>query len=257
MTDPCPGQCNAAYRRAQAVYERAKVEAAAARQPAPEPHQVEPIPGDPYWCETCTNLIRTGLVRLDNLAAAAGSRRDGRLPTPAPAIRSSVGRDPASPSSAWDTVDEIAQWAARWEETARALLSEQPWGVALNHRVHRMLPVTMGSRTAAVLVGLQPSAGYLVRVHRRILAHDAMALDFGVELLGLVRRIERQAGLDDTVTRLHAPCPKCDLVALERRDGSEKVACRCCYYELRMDEYERWAKAWERWAKNGTWEEPA
>lgn len=229
----CPGTCNRRYRRAETAYQTALGEMRAKLaqgQPAevPEPHGVTADKGEPIWCTPCQGTLRAGLVRLPMLAAKVAIRIDGKLVAQMRAER--VGTPGGSPSGspAYDTFDEIVQWTCGWEDAARPLFGHEP----------AALPTWTPDRGRA----LDAAARYLTGWHQQILANPDVAYDFGHELAGVVRRAERTAGLDDSTTRLRAPCRRCDLVGYERSDGSEQVECRHCHDRMTMDHYETWSK---------------
>lgn len=232
-TLPCPGTCNATWRKAEAAYQaalaemRARLERGEAPE-VPEPHGIEADSGEPIWCGSCRDVTRADIARLPSLAVAVAIRVDGRLVAQIRAER--VGTPGGSPSGspAWDTFDEVCQWACGWEDAVRAQL----------RRPAAALPSWTATRGRA----LSAAARFLDGWHAQILADPDIALDFGHELHDLVRRIERAAGLDSSVTKLRAPCRKCDLVGYERKDGSETVECRHCHDRMTMDHYEQWSR---------------
>ena len=61
----------------------------------------------------------------------------------------------------------------------------------------------------------------------------------GLELMALETRARAALGATRLVHRLPAPCPSCDLVALQREDGKDEVRCTACYRVLEPEEYER------------------
>src|SRR5580765_4546067 len=73
---PCPGSCNAAWRKAQARADLVAAAAVAADRALTErerlvvDHGIAPWLGDPRWCRPCGEQIRSAIGRMPDLAAA-------------------------------------------------------------------------------------------------------------------------------------------------------------------------------------------
>lgn len=259
MAAECPGRCNRAYRRARRVQgvvvtgQNGGKEAtggvnrsssmgehgSTAEQPVSGP-----VWGDPLWCRPCRETIRAGLHRLPDLAAACRIRDDGKLPQIPETIRVAILTGSTSASTAFDTVDEIVQWAAAWEECGRRELARLGWDVPRG--------AALPSWNALYGRALTRASAFLVGWHVQLLALDYhFAKPFGEETLALVTTLEKVTGHDDTVTRLRAPCRRCDTLTLRRRDGSERVECVKCHDAMTMDEYEQWSKLCAHAASQG------
>lgn len=243
MTEPmpCPGICNTAWRRAETAYQTALDVYIARRELGAEPAEppaypdISPDKGDPIWCPGCQTSIRAGIDRLPRLAAAVAVRVDGRLVAQLRAER--VGTPGGSPSGspAFDTFDEIVQFACSWEDAVRALLGHQP------------APLASWTNRGPALTA---AARYLAGWHVQVLAHDDIGHEFGRELLSLVRRAERTAGLDRSVTRWRAPCRRCDNPGYQQENGSEYVECRHCHDRMTLEHYDGWARMYAAAVKN-------
>jgi hypothetical protein len=127
----CPGACNNRYRRAMAIWRAtraaydAKLDLLPESAPVPEPPRkptIEPVPGAPVWCGPCQARISGLVADLDDLASRLAVLPPGILPasdTRVEQVRVSRSPDPASPSPAADTLDELAGWLRSWERLAR------------------------------------------------------------------------------------------------------------------------------------------
>jgi hypothetical protein len=68
-------------------------------------------------------------------------------------------------------------------------------------------------------------------------------IDGALRLLYLHERTTLLAGRTQRAERLHAWCPNCHRIALERDDGSPNVNCRRCLHRMSLDDYEEHAGA--------------
>lgn len=74
-------------------------------------------------------------------------------------------------------------------------------------------------------------------------AIELSGADAGEDILRLHHRARAFLGETRMCERLDVPCPGCDLLMLERRQGSEYAAeCRECGRLLTMPEYQQWAR---------------
>lgn len=203
-------------------------------EPVDTPCPAHPgTPGAPVWCRWCAGRITTALDRLPNLAgelALRGVADGGRLAAAGEAGRATRAKVTGSPSGspAWDAADELIEWAWATEDRLRAHLCHSRAVRAV--RLH-------GSGAVRVL-NLGGSVGYL-REWVSALLSAPFADEVGQQVLGLVRRAERAAGLDRLVHHLPVPCPTCDVRALVREDGADQVDCGACGRVWTEDEYRR------------------
>ena len=230
--EPCPGPCNAAFRRAELE--------------GPD-HDVPYAPGKPTWCvdqhafnhrgemlptlahHGCTTLI---LDRLTDLPDIAANLTPGRLNTPRDTdidhgnTRHGGARSLAhapSPSPGWDTADEVIRWVLRLEDWLRHRLRDPD-----DAHPYRTL-------TEAVV--------YLHR-HGDTLLATAQAGQIGRDILDTHRRLERLVGHDRLTHRLQEPCPRCGRKGLRRKDGAELVKCVGCRAVWDWDHFQLLARTY-------------
>ena len=208
---PCPGPCNSAWRQAIAAGD-------------PEP-PITPVPGEPAWCGRCSAAIRRRLTELDDAAALYRAAADGYRPPDLERITGSDGSP--SPSPVADTLDELYSVLGDWE----AAYLRRP------SRAYRGQLAPALTTVVGVLLGHLDG----------ILAHPAMAADFGEEILAWHRRLCAAAHLGAGRYRKPHPCPRCDLRTLTWAEGDDHVACQNCGRLMALDEYEDYA----RWLLNG------
>jgi len=178
--------------------------------------------GAPVWCPPCRDRITRELARIPHLTAELALRGiadGGRLAATGEAGRTNHTKVSGSPSGspAWDAADELIEWAHATEDQLRA---------HLNH-AHAARAVKLHGTTAVRVLQLGGSIKYLTTWVSALLSAP-FAEVVGFDVLTLVRRAERAAGLDRLIHRLPAPCPSCDTLALVREDGSDQVECRAC-----------------------------
>ena len=79
---PCPGQCNSGYRKARQAFDEALAlyDPLDSSQSRPIPPDIQPWPGDPFWCGRCSSRIRSCLSELDDAAAIMLASADGHRP---------------------------------------------------------------------------------------------------------------------------------------------------------------------------------
>jgi ribosomal protein S27E len=164
-------------------------------------------------CLRCTATLRTALNALPELAVHAASRTDGKLSTPSTntdATRRGTLAHAPSPSPAWDTAEEVIQWAYL---NARACADD-------NHHTGPFLYRADGV-----------PARNLTQTIRYITAHlPWYATDdpeqFYDEATSWKRALERLSGRDELTHRIKTPCPTCNHRTLVREDGADSVTCR-------------------------------
>ena len=234
-TAPCPGTCNAAYRRAtRAATQEVELAQQAGRAPNVEvvEHGIEPRPGDPVWCPDCRESIRVAIGQLPELAGYVIDREDGRLSIPAgvdTGPQHTKGSHSPSGSPAWDTADEAITWA---NDTAHSL------ALHLGHTWRPRLRVD-DTPYAAAPVGVLTHATRYLTTWCTSLLQLPHADQWGHQALSLATRLRRASGRDELVHRLLLPCPRCERKGLERKDGSSTVACRRCGSSWPESDYER------------------
>lgn len=222
MTDVCPGPCNARARKHQAY----RVALRAGAKPRPEqPGSVPvlPVAGQPVWCERCTSLITRALPTLDDLAAAIEAEADGFRGAGSGertgARRSSSARSP-SPSA--DVLEEMYRFLTTVEDQWRDARG-------LGSRPHRVDPE---ARPLCVK--------WLLTQLGNILAHPG-SVRFGVGVLAWQQRLQELAHAEPVArARPAVRCPRCDRLALRRRDDG-LTECAKCGRWLNEKEYQELA----------------
>ncbi|GAB3889047.1 hypothetical protein [Terrabacter terrigena] len=234
----CPGDCNRAWRKAQAFSdERDQLLAAQKERNLTSIEQgrllrlsIEPMLGDPVWCTDCLDAIKGAVRRLPDLAAwlwdrgHAGAGIDlGRLST-VRAERGSSTKGSPSLSPSWDACDEIVTWAAAVEDKVRARLGIEArdgdwWNGTSEHRATVL-------STSVWWILARPVTWSLPEAER-----------WGLEVQRLAKRAEKLSGRDELVHHLGA-CPHCDRRALIRIDGEDVVHCERCRRRWTEDEYQ-------------------
>ena len=220
---PCCGSCNSRWRRAEE--QSAKTG---------EPHDLIPRAGDPVWCEPCTTRIRSSLRDMPELAARLQLEVENGTDNPGEHVSGSRERPLHQRQVPARLIEEIGNTLTSWEDDVRDARSFS------GRRVGRPPGIALTRATR-----------FLVNHLDWLMAqHDPAATEaFGAEILDLHRRASRITKTDEPrpVVCNGVPCPKCDMMALERElhtDGSETgyICCRYCAVLLNHDEYERWTK---------------
>lgn len=172
-----------------------------------------PAPTDTgYLCARCTNRIRAALRELPELTTHAASRTDGKL-SPARAQTDTTRRGtptPQSPSLAWDTAEEVIQWAHRM---ALACADTN------NHHG------PFAYRNDGVPANTLTTTLTYIRTHLHWYA-TVIPEDIYDETTTWQRRLEHATGMDRLVHRIKKPCPTCGQRTLVREDGAGSVTCR-------------------------------
>ena len=164
-------------------------------------------------CTRCFNRTRDALNALPELTIHAASRSDGRLSprhTETDATRHGTQAHAPSLSAAWDTAEEVVQWAYL---TARACADDQRHTGPFQYRNDGV------------------PARNLTRLVAYITAHlDWYATDIPVDIYdeatGWQRTLTRVTGMDRLTHRIKTPCPSCNQRTLAREDGADQVTCR-------------------------------
>ena len=231
---PCPGGCNAAWRRAWrdhetalAAYQKALAEWSALPvdgrgerpQRPPEP-TTEPIHGDPTWCSRCVAAIRSALAELDDLAAVLSATDDGYRPDSRLTARVSGTAGSPTPSPVVDMLDDLYSVLTAAEDWVRAARNYPPRPRRTGRGVH--------ARTACIawLMGELPVV---------LALPDSVSFGQGVfEWRGRLR-----AATSSAPERSAQPgrCPRCEQRALRPR-GDGYVECARCGRLLSPQEYQ-------------------
>jgi hypothetical protein len=235
MTEPqpCPGSCNASWRKAAAAYEAdleawlqsAQRAAAAGTEAAekPVPPDARPTPGAPLWCGRCRGRINSALAQLDDLQAIVRAGIDGHRP-PTGGDRVSGSAKSHSPDPRVDLLDELLRDLLAWEDDyrdAQGFPTREQRG-----RAH----VTLTRCTAWLGVHLD---GLLARTDPY---PDSRGVDtaagvlFGRLVLGWQRRLEAASATTPDALRKPGRCDRCGcatlwLVEADRPD-ERRVECR-------------------------------
>lgn len=212
----CPGQCNAAWRRAEERWAATG-----------EDHDVPFHPGRPVWCESvytrhvdrttvtttqvhygCGDRIADALTHIEQWIVDVPS--SGALMMAAPFERHGTG-SPPSPSPAFDERDAYERWLG-----------------------------DIAARLAGRVGHTQPDPGRRLAYVREwvtalLCGPDAEA--DGLAILSWERRLRAIVGAQ-TVTRMPGTCPSCDRRGTMRhRNGSPLIRCSACPIVIEWDDY--------------------
>lgn len=192
---PCPGRCNASYRKALA---------------AGEPDPV-PVKGDPVWCLACARMIQQALRMLPLAYQALDAVTFMTREAPE---RVSGSRTPPSPSPGGDAQDEMLRTMTSWEDDLRywAKYNRSPE----HHWRHRP---GAGRDETAPLLTLEAACLYLNGSFGLMMEREECAADFGCEILSLFTRAQAMVKNGPQRRRLPLPCPHCDLLTLLQEEG--------------------------------------
>lgn len=222
----CPGNCNRRYRAEWEAYHRAVdvwqavLQARTARLAedpdtdlGPEPERpaepkLRPYAGAPIWCLADATAIRSALVDLDEQMTLHLLSQDGHGSLPLQE-RVAGSPEPASPSPAHDTLDELVEWLSVWEQ---ALRESQGWPAK---------PYRGQSAPA-----LTSAVGWLASRLDTMLARPDLAEDFGDGVLRWHRRLESAAKTRPRRVTKQLRCPQCHLATLSQLEGEDRIECR-------------------------------
>ena len=220
----CAGKCNSRWRREQDAYREAletwhrdmaeRQEALAKGEDVgPEPERpaepnLRPWAGDPIWCSTDSTSIRAALVDLDEQMGLVLLAADG-YGSLSLQERVASSPEPASPSPAHDTLDDLVDWLGEWEDAYRKSqrLSAKPYrGVSAP--------------------ALSSAIAWLTTHLDGILAHPEHAEGFGVGVLKWRSILESAAKAKPRRITKPLRCPQCHLATLSQLEGEDRVECR-------------------------------
>lgn len=223
VTKPCVGTCNHRWRRA----EHHTVTTG-------EPHELRPRAGEPTWCTPCTTHVLSALRDMPELAARLQLEIEHGTDNGTEHVSGSRERPLHNRQVPARLIEEIAHTLRDWQDDI------------CDHRnlTGPRMRLAQGPAISEAARFIERHFDWLMQHHQREAAEA-----FGTEILALFRRAQRVTKTDEPrpVTCNGVPCPRCDMMALERElhtDGSETgyVRCRYCPNLLSHDEYERWTK---------------
>lgn len=220
----CPGPCNTQYRKARAAFEEALAtyDPLDSAQSRPLPPDIQPWPGDPFWCGRCTSRIRSCLSEMDDAAAILLASADGHRPQSGEQ-RVSGSQEEPGPSPAGDDLEELAGLLKGWEQIYRDLK-------------HWPSEPRRGFLASAVTT----CAAWLGSHLDGILSAPDIAADFGAEILQWHREFTSKAKAGVRKLRKPMRCPGCKLLTLTWTEGDKHVQCgnRDCGRLMTLAEYE-------------------
>lgn len=108
------------------------------------------------------------------------------------------------------------------------------WVRVIRTERHYTEPWAAPTRGAAMM-----AAQRFLRAHQDYLLDSPHAVRFASDLLHLEHRGRQILGWNRLVHHLPVPCPYCDLLALVRVDGDDRVFCTVCATAWSEDDYRR------------------
>jgi len=238
----CPGSCNYRYREAQATYQQALADydPLDPGQSRPEPPDIKPWPGVPYWCGKDASVIRRELAELDYLAAmlamAADGQRGQRPGAKMPPKGKKHGGPTASPTA--DMLEELAGDLREWESRVRG-------GEPLTRRGH------LDTETAMMIAWLAGQGQFARAIAIGTLTklpdgrEVPWAVKFGMGVREWRRKLVRITKAGTGVHHKPVRCPRCGELALFWTEGDDYVECKgkggTCGRLMSLDEYDKLA----------------
>lgn len=227
MPTPCPGRCNAAYRRAEQD-----------RTTLGTLHDLSPRHGQPLHCEPCAVRARQQLAELPELVAAIwleathGSR--------GPKV-GTIGRSAATVAS-WPgqasrlLTDLIVGGMLELEDDIRELrrLRIRPGRGIEGHDVTGAVRF-LGAHLDWALAS-HPAASEI---------HDRDSANPASQIGGWHRAAQRFTARDARLEHHRVPCPRCEMLTLFRADGDDYIECRnvACQLLLTPGEFHEHTRA--------------
>ena len=240
----CPGTCNYWYREAQAAYKQAVAEydPLAPDQSRPEPPDIRPWPGEPFWCTREAATIRRELAELDYLTAmlarAADGQRGQRPGAKMPPKGKKHGGPTASPTA--DMLEELAGDLREWESAVRG-------GEPLGRRGH------LDTETSMMIAWLCGRGRFerAMLMGRPVKTRDGRevpwAVRFGEDVREWRRKLVRITKAGTGVHHKPVRCPRCEELALFWTEGDDYVECKgkggTCGRLISLDDYDELARA--------------
>jgi hypothetical protein len=210
MGGPCPGPCNAQYRKAREAFGEALAlyDPLDSAQSRPLPPDTQPWPGDPIWCGRCTARIRQCLSELDEAAAIMLAAADGHRPQSGEQRVAGSREDPTA-SPAGDDLEELGRMLTAWEDIYRSM---KGWSS----------PPRRGFLASQVT----SCASWLMLQLDGILCAPDICADFGTEIMQWHREIAGKGKAGARTLRKPLRCPSCKTLLMYWTEGEEAVQCR-------------------------------
>jgi hypothetical protein len=218
----CPGPCNNQWRRAERLR--------AANLKLNNEHI--PVVGEPLWCKWCNASVVSsavlGLLRQHELlewnkGRATSDKGDGRG-------GSDGGTFTLTPEfNAQDEFSRSLVWT--WEQTVRRIKAPETESDTFPDMAERYVTLTR-------------SINFLT-VHRDwILAQPEIGEDFGKEIVGEYKKLQRATKSGDRPEPAGVPCPHCDRKTLMYESGDDYYRCTSpdCLRLTSLDEFGVWIK---------------
>lgn len=166
-----------------------------------------------HLCTRCATRTRDALNALPELAVHAASRIDGKLSparTETDTTRRGTLAHAPSPSPAWDTAEEVVQWAYL---TAKWCADDNRHAGPFRYR-----PDGVPARNLTQLIRyITANLAWYATDDPKVIYDEAT---------GWQTSLKRLTGLDRLTHRIKTPCPSCDQRTLVREDGDGHVECR-------------------------------
>lgn len=220
---PCPGSCNAVWRRATATYRVAYrnwlFQDLATRGDPPEDVHIRPIMGEPVHCSACVVIVRRALEEIGDSSGVLAAMIDGFRPAPSgPGAKG--GGAWQSPSHAVDALDELLSALMQVEDSWRA------------RSRHPRRP-----RRRRGADSRQKSLAYLLVYLDDILSHPESPA-FSRAAIAWRNRLRAMTHTEVSAAR-QGTCPRCRFSGTLYSNGDGVIRCKNnkCGRIMREDEY--------------------
>lgn len=227
---PCPGPCNNAWRRSEALREADGTE-----------HHLTPAWGQPVQCDGCTERARHQIEELPELLEAA--LLEALEGTPAKSV-GTIGR---VTTATWPgqasrlLVDQIVSEMAELE--ADILIRRSIWHI--DRQPNRGTAPNESEHIRGITGTLLAHWDWAMQYHPAAdEPHTAGNANPGGQAASWHRTLQLFTRRDNPRLQLTAPCPRCHLKSLSHTNGETFIACRNpeCELLLSREEYDRHAK---------------
>lgn len=227
---PCPGPCNNAWRRSEALREADGTE-----------HHLTPAWGEPVQCDACVERTRHQILELPELLEAA--LLEALEGTPAK-MTGTIGR---VTTATWPgqasriLVDRIVSEMAELE--ADILIRRNIW--PLDRQPHRGTAPNEPEHIRRITNTLWAHWDWAMQHHPAAdEPHTAGNANPGGQASSWHRTLQLFTRRDNPRIQLSAPCPRCHLKSLSHTNGETFIACRNpeCELLLSREEYDRHTK---------------